>query len=183
MTDTPATSDVLGDADGLALLRTSTDAAHRDLEAATGLPGSLAGAADVAGLLVRWHGLAAALESAAGPWGRPSLRAAVAADLHDLGAAPGAVRVLDRSRVRGEAGRLGVAWVLHGARLGLRTLDPTVRRLTGRRLRSTAGVDHATLAGIRMAIGALPDPEVACEAASAAFDLAARELVGPPWTP
>ena len=168
---------------GLDALRAATDERHEALEQQTRLPDSLRSVADVAGFLRRWDRLAARLEPRCTSHLDGSLRPTLGADLRRLGVPPEPDGT--RNASAGERGNeLGTAWVLLGARLGLRTLGPRVAELVGDELDTFRSVDADGLVRLRHQLDVLDGAELATviEQALAAFAAAGEELGGPPWT-
>lgn len=179
----PTVPSVLAGA-GAAFLRSSTRVQHDRAEAVTALPGSLGSRADVIGLLRRWHRLAMILEPRAGGMA-PTLLPQLEADLEALGSAVPTIEVAAEPSVpESAAARLGVAWVLLGARLGLRSMADHVEELVGAPLTSLHATEPALLRDLRAEVDDLGHDElaVAVAAAQAAFDTAITELGGPPWS-
>lgn len=168
---------------GTTVLRRRTHDAHRAIERATELPGSLRGIDDVVGLLGRWWLLSDELESRAGI--EEPLLPAITSDLVALAADVPTSRgpAPASTPLPGRPERLGTAWVLLGARLGLATLARPVAELVGRPLLTFTRHDPSPLHDVRAEIDEL-DPamlERAGRAAQETFDTASAVLGGPPW--
>ncbi len=168
--------------DGLGRIREATAPLHAGVEQRSALPGSLQDVGDVVGLLQRWATLLTRLDPATGPWVDDDVRRTIHADICGLGGDPPPASPCGPT-VDDPAAQLGTAWVLHGARIGLASMQRHVTTVTGRPLGTFDGPDVTVLTRIRAGIRDLDgdDLDAAVAAATAAFQTAALTIGGPPW--
>lgn len=174
-----------------AALRAATRDVHDDAERRLALPESLRSRSDVDELLRRWHALACELDDivrADGPHGRPPVPSVLEVLHADL-----ATRGLARAQVPGAElrdlsapERAGVAYVVAGARLGVRQVARTIPPAwaEGSGFLGDAGVALRSMGDLRRWLDRWED-EVLDEVvtgARAAFWRAVEVLGAGPWS-